>query len=228
VAANKSSANQFNIKVTRNGPYFVSGGVPLIGQKIVFDAQGQCLSWKETKIHTDRPTYSLCRCGKSKIWPFCDSIHADINFKGTETASRQSYADLCRKFTGPGLDLTDVKSLCIHAGFCDRAGGTWDLVSRSSDPKARQIAIEEAANCPSGRLVAWDKAGKALETAWPPSIAIVESPEGKLAPGPFWVRGGIAIESADGEKYEIRHRVTLCGCGRSANKPFCDGTHRQK
>ena len=41
------------------------------------------------------------------------------------------------------------------------------------------------------------------------------------------VRGGIQIESADGFKYEVRNRVTLCRCGKSQNKPFCDGTHAQ-
>ena len=35
------------------------------------------------------------------------------------------------------------------------------------------------------------------------------------------------IESADGKKYEIRNRVTLCRCGKSNNKPFCDGNHLQ-
>jgi CDGSH-type Zn-finger protein len=39
------------------------------------------------------------------------------------------------------------------------------------------------------------------------------------------VRGGIAITSADGYTYEVRNRVTLCRCGHSKNKPFCDGTH---
>jgi CDGSH-type Zn-finger protein len=39
------------------------------------------------------------------------------------------------------------------------------------------------------------------------------------------VRGGLAIESADGFVYEVRNRVTLCRCGRSKNKPFCDGSH---
>jgi CDGSH-type Zn-finger protein len=42
---------------------------------------------------------------------------------------------------------------------------------------------------------------------------------------PIWVRGGICIESADGTPYEVRNRVTLCRCGASANKPFCDGQH---
>ena len=41
----------------------------------------------------------------------------------------------------------------------------------------------------------------------------------------IWVKGGIRIEGADGRSYEIRNRVTLCRCGQSSNKPFCDGTH---
>ena len=43
--------------------------------------------------------------------------------------------------------------------------------------------------------------------------------------GPIWVRGGIPVASADGKTYEVRNRLTLCRCGRSANKPFCDGSH---
>ncbi|UCF09264.1 MAG: CDGSH iron-sulfur domain-containing protein, partial [Thermoplasmata archaeon] len=43
--------------------------------------------------------------------------------------------------------------------------------------------------------------------------------------GPIWVRGRIPIESADGHIYEIRNRVTLCRCGWSSNKPFCDSSH---
>jgi len=39
------------------------------------------------------------------------------------------------------------------------------------------------------------------------------------------VRGGVAVIAADGYRYEVRNRVTLCRCGASSNKPFCDGTH---
>jgi iron-binding CDGSH zinc finger protein len=39
------------------------------------------------------------------------------------------------------------------------------------------------------------------------------------------VRGGIQVISADGHDYEIRERQTLCRCGQSRNKPFCDGSH---
>jgi CDGSH-type Zn-finger protein len=215
------------IKVTENGPYIITGGVPLTTQKIVLDAEGQSLEWRETRRYPEKQVYSLCRCGESSNKPFCDNTHKKINFHGTETASREPYLNQSEKFTGPNLDLTDAKALCVHAAFCDRAGGIWKLVPHSDDPEARKIAIEEACNCPSGRLVVWDKEGKAIEPVLEPSIGLTESPEGGLS-GSICVKGGIPIESANGEKYEIRNRVTLCGCGRSSNKPFCDGTHRQK
>ncbi|AKB11853.1 Iron-binding zinc finger CDGSH type [Methanosarcina thermophila] len=65
--------------------------------------------------------------------------------------------------------------------------------------------------------------GKAIEPEFEKSI-VVESPP-RYEQGPLWVRGGIPIESADGKLYEIRNRVTLCRCGKSKNKPLCDGSH---
>jgi CDGSH-type Zn-finger protein len=32
-------------------------------------------------------------------------------------------------------------------------------------------------------------------------------------------------DGADGFRYEVRNRMTLCRCGASRNKPFCDATH---
>jgi hypothetical protein len=87
------------------------------------------------------------------------------------------------------------------------------------------MMIEEAADCPSGRLVIYDKkTGKPIEPTFEPSIALVEDPNIKVS-GPLWVRGGIPIKSSDGTLYETRNRVTLCRCGKSQNKPFCDSSH---
>ncbi|MFC4334292.1 CDGSH iron-sulfur domain-containing protein [Salininema proteolyticum] len=83
----------------------------------------------------------------------------------------------------------------------------------------------EAGHCPSGRLVSWEPETKApVKPDLPASIGVVEDPvEG--CSGPLWVRGAIPVRSADGQEYELRRRVTLCRCGASRNKPFCDGTH---
>jgi CDGSH-type Zn-finger protein len=215
---------QCRIKVTPNGPYLVRGGVPLSRQIIVSDANGDPLTWSAGETLPAAETYALCRCGQSKRWPFCDGTHARIHFDGTETASREPYLDQAEVTEGPDLRLTDCHALCIHASFCDRCGGTWDLTKRSDDPEARQTAVEQAGNCPSGRLVAWEKEGRPIEPEFDPSIGLVEDPLHDTK-GPFWVRGGIPIEAEDGYEYEVRNRVTLCGCGKSANKPFCDRSH---
>jgi hypothetical protein len=82
--------------------------------------------------------------------------------------------------------------------------------------------------CPSGRLLAIDK-GTGEPTPMEPSfsrqqIGLIEDPAEDCS-GPLWVQGGVEIVDANGESYELRNRVTLCRCGQSLNKPFCDGAH---
>ena len=66
--------------------------------------------------------------------------------------------------------------------------------------------------------------GKALEPHLEPSIGLVQDTAREIS-GPLWVRGGIPVVGVDGVTYEVRNRVTLCRCGASSNKPFCDGSH---
>jgi CDGSH-type Zn-finger protein len=221
---NDPKTTQYKIKVTRNGAYKVSGGVPLSEQIMMVDGDGQYHGWKAGEKYPVQENYSLCRCGHSNNKPFCDGAHAKIKFEGTEEVARGTYLEQARVIKGPGLKLTDVKDFCAVARFCHRAGSTWVLTKQSGDPVARQIAIEEACDCPSGRLVAWETDDRAIEPDFEPSIGLVQdTQEGKM--GPLWIRGGIPIESAGGTTYEIRNRVTLCRCGKSSNKPFCDGSH---
>ena len=56
------------------------------------------------------------------------------------------------------------------------------------------------------------------------TTGLIEDPSLGVS-GPLWVRGGIPVTGADGGQYEVRKRVTLCRCGQSKNKPFCDGSH---
>ena len=45
--------------------------------------------------------------------------------------------------------------------------------------------------------------------------------------GPYRISGPIVVLDADGNPFEWNEEtVVLCRCGHSANKPFCDGTHR--
>ncbi|MCU1495643.1 MAG: hypothetical protein JWO62_3407 [Acidimicrobiaceae bacterium] len=213
-----------NITVNEDGPYSVVGSVPLAKQVIVTDAAGDSVGYSQGREYEATETYSLCRCGNSASKPFCDGSHARVRFDGTETASRAPYLSQTIEIVGPTLALTDAQSLCAFARFCDVAGQVWNLVQQPGAAAAR-LAVREAALCPSGRLVAWDRAARTpFEPKLEPSIALIEDPSQGVA-GPIWVRGGITVTSADGTDYERRNRVTLCRCGASRNKPFCDGSH---
>jgi CDGSH-type Zn-finger protein len=222
---NESVSSKMRIRIIRNGPYFVSGKIPVEKQIINCDGEGTPREWIEGEKYPARENWVLCRCGESKSKPFCDGAHLKVNFDGTETASKKPYNEQTKTIDGPALQLTDAEILCASARFCHRGGDIWGLVPKSNDSVAKKTAIEDACDCPSGRLVIWDKTtGKAIEPALPPSIGLIEDPAIGRS-GPIWVRGGIPVESADGKTYEIRNRVTLCRCGKSSNKPFCDSSH---
>jgi CDGSH-type Zn-finger protein len=214
------------IKVTKDGPYEISGGIPLAEEEIEVDENGDPFDWKKTKDFPHQEEYSLCRCGHSKNMPYCDGSHIKIEFDGEETAdARKTFNQMAQIYDGPLMDLHDAEELCAGAGFCHRAGGTWELSSSDSGAETT-VAKEQCCNCPSGRLVADDKKKGIIEPKFEASISVVQEPEIGMS-GPLWVKGGVEIESTSGEKYEKRNRVTLCRCGKSSNKPFCDGTHHQ-
>ncbi len=213
------------IVVTENGPYRVSGAVPLAVQVITPNDEGVSWDWLQGRTFDVDATYELCRCGRSAHKPFCDGHHKTPPFDGAEAASRAPYAQHAEKMVGPTLELHDEEDLCAFARFCDAGGKIWSLIKKSDDPEARDLVIREANHCPSGRLVVDDReTGDSLEEPLPVSIGIVEDPALGCS-GPLWVRGSIRVESADGTPYERRNRLTLCRCGASSNKPFCDGSH---
>jgi len=213
------------VQIVKNGPYMVSGGLSLQKQTIGTNSAGESVNWIPGSTYPEHAQHALCRCGKSSSKPFCDGSHSKVGFDGTETASRASHQAQAKVLRGPTMSLTDVEALCAFARFCDPHGQIWNLVSETGDAAARKHFVQQACDCPSGRLVAHENAtGKAIEPTYEPSIALIEDPLNACS-GPIWLRGGIPVIGADGFEYEVRNRVTLCRCGASRNKPFCDGTH---
>jgi len=45
--------------------------------------------------------------------------------------------------------------------------------------------------------------------------------------GPFLIAGSGVFKDAQGNERPVEKMVALCRCGQSANKPFCDGTHKK-
>lgn len=212
----------FKIKVTENGPYLVTGNIPLLEKVIV--PKGNGYVFKNGRPLPQSERYLLCRCGKSKNQPFCDGSHEQAKFNKREIASRDLFSERAERIAGPALDLLD-DGRCAYARFCHREEGTaWNLVLRSDDPTCRAEAIIAATECPAGRLEVYAKDGQLIEPSLEPVVEILQDPEEEVS-GPIYVKGGIPIESADGYTYEIRNRVTLCRCGKSKNMPFCDAAH---
>jgi len=113
---------------------------------------------------------------------------------------------------------------CIHAGYCFRGlphvfkplERPWvDVNAASPDEIATTVM-----RCPTGALH-FERLDGGPQEAVPEETTISERPN-----GPLYVRGRLKIRCQDGSIRE-ETRVALCRCGQSANKPFCDGTHRR-
>jgi CDGSH-type Zn-finger protein len=219
------SNGKAKIVVLKDGPYEVQGKLPLAKLTIGTNAKGESLEWQAGAPIPTPENAHLCRCGRSGNKPFCDGSHKKARFDGTETASREPYLDVAEVIDGPTLRLTDAESLCAFARFCDPAGRVWNLVGQSDEPRAKLLTEHEAGACPGGRLVAWEKStGKAHEPKLHPQLGLIQDPAQGCSGG-IAVWGGVEVVGADGKGYEVRNRQTLCRCGESSNKPFCDGTH---
>ncbi len=213
------------IRIVRNGPYIVTGGIPL-QERIISRRMGTEteVDFTEGRSLPQAETYALCRCGKSHNAPFCDGTHISIQFDGTENASRKPYLERASVIHGKTIDVRD-DGRCALARFChsDR-GKVGKLIRHPADAEDDAAALRCVQECPAGRLTAYDKDGNELEPELQPAITLVKDPENKVC-GPIYVQGRIPIESADGSDYELRNRVTLCRCGSSSIKPFCDARH---
>jgi CDGSH-type Zn-finger protein/uncharacterized Fe-S cluster protein YjdI len=122
-----------------------------------------------------------------------------------------------------GKDLTLIYEgkKCIHARFCVTGAPKVFLANVKGpwiNPDAVGVdkLVEIAHVCPSGAIRYARKDGKPDET--PPPVNLIAVREA----GPYAVRGQIIL---DGEP--ISFRATLCRCGASKSKPFCDGSHHE-
>lgn len=210
------------IEITKNGPYHVSN-LPLDEAIMVCTDDGSPINWKKGKDFKVEKKYSLCRCGQSKNKPFCTGEHLKNGFDGTEVASKEKFSKNAEKIDGEKLILLDNESFCNHSGFCTVGKGVWEEVAVANDKISKEKVVKKICDCPTGRLVAIDKIKKReIGPKFKESISLIEEPEGN---GAIWVKGKVEIKLSDGEKLEKRNRVCLCRCGKSKNKPFCDGSH---
>ena len=113
---------------------------------------------------------------------------------------------------------------CVHFGNCTR--GLPSVFSGRAHPWINlegadaDRVVEVVRSCPSGALHYRRLDGGAEEVA-DTSMQVWPDPKGALH-----VRGDIEVLASDGTVLRHDMRVALCRCGGSANKPFCDSSHR--
>ena len=213
------------ITVQANGPYLVRGDVAVTRRRIAASTDDEPITWETTSRFPEiEKAAALCRCGGSANKPYCDGTHSKNGFDGTATAPTTTYDERSESLGGEQVVVRDDRSLCEHAGFCgNRVTSVWDMAGESADtdPVVRSAMISMIEHCPSGALTyRLAPAGEAVEPELAPEVGVVDD-------GPLFVTGRVPVTLADGTAYEVRARMTLCRCGGSKNKPFCDGTHAE-
>lgn len=194
------------ITVLRNGPLLVKG------LEKFENSRGESI---ETKA-----TVALCRCGASKSKPFCDGSHTRMGFTDEKDADR--VPDKKDTYRGRLITINDNRGICSHAGFCT---GNLPAVFRMGtepwiDPDAADVKEVKRVirMCPSGALSYMENEVEVNEF-FDESGAIVAKN------GPYYIRGGVKIKAVDLGDGASKEHYTLCRCGRSGNKPRCNGSH---
>ena len=201
-----SKSNNPTIEPSRNGPYLVSDLENLKNSK------GETLKVK--------PMMALCRCGQSSSKPFCDGTHVKVGFSGEKLEGRQP--DRVDNYEGEEITIHDNRGVCSHRGYCTDNLPAVFIMGKEPwiDPEGAspEEIIRVIEMCPSGAL-SYTRDGVLHKVLGrDPAVTISKN-------GPYDVVGGSELNDPDGNTSESKEHYTLCRCGGSKNKPFCDGTH---
>ncbi len=163
---------------------------------------------------------ALCRCGGSRSKPFCDGTHAKIGFSDRNLADPKK--DVRERYAGSRITIFDNRALCAHAGHC--TDGLKEVFRMREEPwiapdaASVEKVIETIRKCPSGALSYAIDGAEGAPPKRAPAVEVTDD-------GPYAVTGGVELAGAKFGEGASREHYTLCRCGMSKNKPFCDGSH---
>jgi CDGSH-type Zn-finger protein len=163
---------------------------------------------------------ALCRCGGSKNKPFCDGTHGTIGF--TDQRIVDDNRNRRMSYVGKRITIHDNRSICAHVGFCTSHLKTVFRIGQKPwiDPDGASVEeiIETVNKCPSGALSYSIDDIEYKDQDREPLVKVINN-------GPYAVTGGIELVGVMFSEGASKEHYTLCRCGASKNKPFCDGTH---
>jgi CDGSH-type Zn-finger protein len=204
-----------------NGPYYLINEMEPKVVENLRNSKGESLS-------TIRGI-ALCRCGASKNKPFCDGTHGIIRFLNNDTEVTETdhiVKDKRKTYAGKKIIIHDNRKICSHAAECvNNLPSVFKFDARPwIDPEAAKLeeSINTIRKCPSGALsYSIDGVEYKDQNERKPMVTVSKE-------GPYIITGGVELigdnlQFGDGASKE---HYTLCRCGASRNKPFCDGMHR--
>jgi len=163
---------------------------------------------------------ALCRCGGSATKPFCDGTHRKNGFSGARQA--QTGATKRDVYRGREITIYDDRAICAHSARCtDNLASVFKYGSEPwIDPDGGSVeAVIDAINkCPSGALSYAVNDVVAPPQQRAPAVTVTKD-------GPYAVVGAIPLAGQGSGAIAATECYTLCRCGASKNKPFCDGSH---
>lgn len=189
------------ITVVRKGPYRVEG------VEDIKDSEGQPVPHQAITM--------LCRCGSSQKKPFCDGSHTRMGFAGERDPNREKGET--NEYEGKEITIVDNTDVCCRDRSCIRE---LPQVFETCDPDAAspEDIMNTIRKCPSGALTYKIGGTHCHDFGREPGIVITKN-------GPIKVVGGVCLIDETGARPACEEHYTLCRCGGSKNKPFCDGTH---
>ena len=172
---------------------------------------------------------ALCRCGASKNKPFCDGTHTIIGFSSKNNESNDNKNKISSKrksYVGKKITIHDNRKICSHAAECvNNLPSIFRLNQRpwinpdQETTETTEKIIETIKKCPSGALSYSIDGIEYRDYDGKPLVKVSKD-------GPYLVSGGIElIGEVEFPEDVSKEHYTLCRCGASNNKPFCDGTH---
>lgn len=193
-----------NINIIDNGPIKVSGD-----DKIVSYC-GEALDLDQAQ------DVYLCRCGQSSNPPFCDGTHSKAGFVAEPAEATDKPVHV---WEGRTIKTFFNANACMHVFYCKPLKALRARELEGDADAAAEIA-RVVQSCPSGALTFESKTVSKPAAPRGPCIDIVEG-------GEIRVQSDFQINAQLQERQE-NNRATLCRCGLSKNKPWCDGRHKKR
>ncbi|AMS26569.1 hypothetical protein AEM51_05560 [Bacteroidetes bacterium UKL13-3] len=135
--------------------------------------------------------------------------------------------EITKKYSNGDVTIAWKNAQCIHSTLCWK--GLSDVFNPTERPWIKpegaptQAIIEQIKKCPSGALTYYMNDEIESATVEVQAETIVEP----TLNGPLMVYGNVVVKDAAGNETRKNKATAFCRCGKSSNKPYCDGTHRK-